>query len=137
MKRSRPSSPPAKCRKSTTSSRLNLDIERFAKDVIAPRAKGRSSCAPFGTPYMATANAATPESLVLDPTCGSGAFLFAALSTSWNLSTPPAWRVCAVSWTTARGPGVSAALSTLRDIRRILEQVSKQSSEEQVDEHQR
>ena len=33
-------------------------------------------------------------------------------STSWNRSTPPAWRGCAASWTTLKGLSASAALST-------------------------
>ena len=50
---------------------LNLDIERFAKDVIA-QSEGPDLLRAF---WHAVRNVS-----VLDPTCGSGAFLFAALN---------------------------------------------------------
>ena len=50
---------------------LNLDIERFAKDVIA-QSEGPELVRAF---WRALRNVS-----VLDPTCGSGAFLFAALN---------------------------------------------------------
>ena len=50
---------------------LNLDIERFAKDVIA-QSEGSELLRAFWH--------AMREVSVLDPTCGSGAFLFAALN---------------------------------------------------------
>ena len=50
---------------------LNLDVERFAQDVIA-RSEGPELVRAF---WRALGNVS-----VLDPTCGSGAFLFAALN---------------------------------------------------------
>ena len=50
---------------------LNLDIERFARDVIA-QSEGPELLRAFWNPISNLS--------VLDPTCGSGAFLFAALN---------------------------------------------------------
>ena len=50
---------------------LNLDIERFAKDVIVQAE---------GTDLLRAFWHAVRDVSVLDPTCGSGAFLFAALN---------------------------------------------------------
>ncbi len=50
---------------------LNLDIERFAKDVIVQAE---------GTDLLRAFWHAMRDVAVLDPTCGSGAFLFAALN---------------------------------------------------------
>ena len=50
---------------------LNLDIERFARDVIAQSE---------GTELLRAFWQAVRDVSVLDPTCGSGAFLFAALN---------------------------------------------------------
>ena len=51
---------------------LNLDVEKFARDVISQRRGARSLLRAF---WHAMCNVS-----VLDPTCGSGAFLFAALN---------------------------------------------------------
>ena len=79
---------------------LNLDIERFALDVIA-RARDRSCCAPSGTPCGTCRSSippAAPARSSLPP------------STSWNPSTPPAWTGCGASWTILSGPTGPAVL---------------------------
>ena len=69
---------------------LNLDVERFARDVIS-QSEGPDLLGAFWN--------AMRDVSVLDPTCGSGAFLFAALNIL-DPSTPLAWRVCGASLTT-------------------------------------
>ena len=98
---------------------LNLDIERFAKDVIA-QSEGPELLRAFWH--------AMRDVSVLDPTCGSGAFLFAALSTL-----EPLYTACLEGM---RGflddgerSGRKRSPEHLGDIRRILEQVDKHPSE--------
>ena len=55
----------------------------------SPRARARNCCAHSGTPSMATANAATPESLYWTRPAAPVRFSLPP-STSWNPSTPPA-----------------------------------------------
>ena len=56
---------------------LNLDIEQFARDVIA-RSEGPELVRAFWHALRGTNT--KPGISILDPTCGSGAFLFAALN---------------------------------------------------------
>ena len=98
---------------------LNLDIERFALDVIA-QSEGPELLRAFWH--------AMRDVSVLDPTCGSGAFLFAALNVL-----EPLYTACLEGM---RGFLDDAARSErkrssehLGDFRRILEQVEKHPSE--------
>ena len=68
---SRPSLLPGKVTEINDLITLNLDIERFARDVIA-QSEGPELLRAFWH--------AMRDVSVLDPTCGSGAFLFAALN---------------------------------------------------------
>ena len=97
---------------------LNLDIERFAKDVIAQSE---------GTDLLRAFWHAVRDMSVLDPTCGSGAFLFAALNVL-----EPLYTACLEGMRgflddeerlKRRGPGY------LSDFRDVLEQLSKHPSE--------
>ena len=98
---------------------LNLDIERFARDVIA-QSEGPELLRAFWH--------AMRDVSVLDPTCGSGAFLFAALNIL-----EPLYTAClegmrgflddAERSERKRSPG------HLSHFRRILEQVDKHPSE--------
>ena len=98
---------------------LNLDIERFAKDVIA-QSEGAELLRAFWH--------AMRDASVLDPTCGSGAFLFAALNVL-----EPLYTACLEGM---RGFLDDAERSErkrspehLGDFRRILEQMDKHPSE--------
>ena len=98
---------------------LNLDIERFARDVIA-QSEGPELLRAFWH--------AMRDVSVLDPTCGSGAFLFAALNVL-----EPLYTACLEGM---RGFLDDAERSErkrspehLRDFRRILEQVAKHPNE--------
>ena len=98
---------------------LNLDIERFAVDVIA-QSEGPELLRAFWH--------AMRDVSVLDPTCGSGAFLFAALNVL-----EPLYTACLEGM---RGFLDDAERSErkrspehLGDFRRILEQVDKHPSE--------
>ena len=98
---------------------LNLDIERFALDVIA-QSEGPELLRAFWH--------AMRDVSVLDPTCGSGAFLFAALNVL-----EPLYTACLEGM---RGFLDDAERSErkrspehLGDFRRILEQVAKHPSE--------
>ena len=62
-----------------TSSPLNLDIERFAGDVIA-QSEGPELLRAFWHALYGNQERSETGISVLDPTCGSGAFLFAALN---------------------------------------------------------
>ena len=97
---------------------LNLDIERFAKDVIA-QSEGSDLLRAFWH--------ALRDVSVLDPTCGSGAFLFAALNVL-----EPLYTSCLEGMRgflddeerlMRRGPDY------LRDFKDILKQVNKHPSE--------
>ena len=103
---------------------FNLDIERFARDVIA-QSEGPELLRAFWHAMRGVS--------VLDPTCGSGAFLFAALNVL-----EPLYTACLEGM---RGFLDDAERSErkrspehLRDFRRIIEQVKGRSDEEQVDE---
>ena len=98
---------------------LNLDIERFALDVIA-QSEGPELLRAFWH--------AMSDVSVLDPTCGSGAFLFAALNVL-----EPLYTACLEGM---RGFLDDAERSErkrspehLGDFRRILEQVDRHPSE--------
>ena len=98
---------------------LNLDIERFAKDVIA-QSEGAELLRAFWHSMR--------DVSVLDPTCGSGAFLFAALN-----ALEPLYTACLEGM---RGFLDDAERSErkrspehLGDFRRILEQVDRHPSE--------
>ena len=98
---------------------LNLDIERFARDAIA-QSEGSELLRAFWH--------AMRDVSVLDPTCGSGAFLFAALNVL-----EPLYTTCLEGMRgflddlerTERPHGVAA----LSDFRGVLEQVGKHPSE--------
>ena len=98
---------------------LNMDIERFARDVIA-QSEGSDLLRAF---WLAMRDVA-----ILDPTCGSGAFLFAALNVL-----EPLYTACLEGM---RGFLDDAERSErklspehLGDFSRILEQVDKHPSE--------
>ena len=98
---------------------LNLDVERFARDVIA-QSEGPELLRAFWH--------AMRDVSVLDPTCGSGAFLFAALNVL-----EPLYTACLEGM---RGFLDDAERSErkrspehLGDFRRILEQVDRHPSE--------
>ena len=98
---------------------LNLDIERFARDVIA-QSEGPELLRAFWH--------AMRDVSVIDPTCGSGAFLFAALNVL-----EPLYTACLEGM---RGFLDDAERSErkrspehLGDFRRILKQVDKHPSE--------
>ena len=98
---------------------LNLDVERFAKDVIA-QSEGPELLRAFWH--------AIRDVSILDPTCGSGAFLFAALNIL-----EPIYTACLEGMRGFRDdlkrserPHSPNALS---DFKEILEQVDKHPSE--------
>ena len=112
---------------------LNLDIEQFAKDVIS-QSEGPELLRAFWHALYGNQERSDTGISVLDPTCGSGAFLFAALNVL-----EPLYTACLEGM---RGFLDDAERSErkrspehLGDFRRILEQVNKHSSEEQGDEH--
>ena len=98
---------------------LNLDIERFAKDVIS-QSEGPELLRAFWH--------AMHDVSVLDPTCGSGAFLFAALNVLEPLYTAclEGMRGFLNDLERTERPHPPDAL---RDFREILEQVDKHPSE--------
>ena len=98
---------------------LNLDIERFARDVIAQSE----------SPELLRAFwHAMRDVSVLDPTCGSGAFLFAALNVL-----EPLYTACLEGMRgfldDAEGSERKRSPEHLGDFRRILEQVAKHPNE--------
>ena len=98
---------------------LNLDIERFALDVIA-QSEGPELLRAFWH--------AMRDVSVLDPTCGSGAFLFAALNVLEPLYTGclEGMRGFLDDLERSERPHSPNALSDFRD---VLEQVEKHPSE--------
>ena len=106
---------------------LNLDIERFARDVIA-QSEGPELLRAFWHALYGNRERSDTGISVLDPTCGSGAFLFAALNVL-----EPLYTACLEG---KRGFLDDAERSErkrspehLGDFRRILEQVDKHPSE--------
>ena len=98
---------------------LNLDIEQFARDVIA-QSEGPDLLRAFWQ--------ALRDVSVLDPTCGSGAFLFAALNILEPLYTAclEGMRGFVDDLARAGRPRSPRALSDFRD---VLEQVEKHPNE--------
>ena len=106
---------------------LNLNIERFARDVIA-QSEGPELLRAFWHALYGNRERSDTGISVLDPTCGSGAFLFAALNIL-----EPLYTACLEGM---RGFLDDAERSErkrnpehLADFRRILEQVEKHPSE--------
>ena len=106
---------------------LNLDIEQFAKDVIS-QSEGPELLRAFWHALYGNRERSDTGISVLDPTCGSGAFLFAALNVL-----EPLYTACLEGM---RGFLDDAERSErkrspehLGDSRRILEQVDKHPSE--------
>ena len=106
---------------------LNLDIEKFAMDVIA-QSEGPELLRAFWHALYGNQERSDTGISVLDPTCGSGAFLFAALNVL-----EPLYIACLEGM---RGFLDDAERSErkrspehLGDFRRILEQVDKHPSE--------
>ncbi len=106
---------------------LNLDVEKFARDVIA-QSEGPELLRAFWHALYGNRERRDTGVSVLDPTCGSGAFLFAALNIL-----EPLYTTCLEGM---RGFLDDAERSErkrspehLRDFRRILEQVEKHPSE--------
>ena len=93
---------------------LNLDIERFAKDVIA-QSEGSDLLRAFWH--------AMRDVSVLDPTCGSGAFLFAALNVLEPLYTAclEGMRGFLDDLERTKRPQSPQALSDFRDVRGQIE----------------
>ena len=94
---------------------LNLDIERFAKDVIIQSE---------GPELLRTFWKAISTVSVLDPTCGSGAFLFAALNILEPLYTACLEGMRGFVEDVERS-GQTDCATTLDDFRSILEHVDK------------
>ena len=106
---------------------LNLDVERFAGDVIA-QSEGPELLRAFWHALYGNRERSDNGISVLDPTCGSGAFLFAALNIL-----EPLYTACLEGM---RGFLDDAERSErkrspehLGDFRRILEEVEKHPSE--------
>ena len=106
---------------------LNLDIERFAIDVIA-QSEGPELVRAFWRALYGNSDRSDTGISVLDPTCGSGAFLFAALNIL-----EPLYTTCLVGMrgfvddlARTKRPHSTAALS---DFRKVLEQVAEHPSE--------
>ena len=98
---------------------LNLDIEKFARDVIAQSA---------GHDLLRAFWHAMRDVSVLDPTCGSGAFLFAALN-----ALEPLYTACLEGMRgfldDAERSERKRSASFLEDFRHVLGQVDKHPSE--------
>ena len=107
---------------------LNLDIERFTGDVIAQSERPELLLAFWHVLYGNQERTQTGIS-VLDPTCGSGAFLFAALNVLEPLYTACLEGMLGFFLTTPKGQERKLSPEHLGDFRRILEQVEKHPSE--------
>ena len=101
---------------------LNLDVETFARDVIA-LSEGSELVRAF---WKAVSGVS-----VLDPTCGSGAFLFAALNVLEPLYTAclEGMRGFLDDLRHARESGSPRSPNALSDFRSVLDQVEKHPSE--------
>ena len=106
---------------------LNLDIERFAGDVIA-QSEGPELLRAFWHAIYGNRERSDTGISVLDPTCGSGAFLFAALNVLEPLYTAclEGMRGFLDDLERSERPRSPNALS---DFREVLEQVEKHPSE--------
>ena len=107
---------------------LNLDIERFALDVIAQSEGSELLRAFWHAMHGTDGSNGRPGVSVLDPTCGSGAFLFAALNVL-----EPLYTACLEGMRgfldDAERSDRKRSPEHLRDFRRVLEQVDKHPSE--------
>ena len=112
---------------------LNLDVERFARDVIA-QSEGPELLRAFWHALYGNQERSDTGISVLDPTCGSGAFLFAALNIL-----EPLYTACLEGMRgfldDAERSERKRSSEHLGDFRRILEQVDKHSDKEQGNEH--
>ncbi len=106
---------------------LNLDIEQFAKDVIAQSA-GHELLRAFWHALYGNRERSDTGISVLDPTCGSGAFLFAALNILEPLYTACLEGMRGFLDDAARSERKRSA-SFLEDFQRVLAQVNKHPSE--------
>ena len=106
---------------------LNLDIEEFARDVIA-QSEGPELVRAFWHALYGNRERSDTGISVLDPTCGSGAFLFAALNVL-----EPLYTACLEGMRgfldDAERSERNRSPEHLGDFRRILEQVDKHPSE--------
>ncbi len=106
---------------------LNLDVERFARDVIA-QSEGPELLRAFWHALYGNRERSDTGISVLDPTCGSGAFLFAALNVL-----EPLYTACLEGMRgfldDAERSERKRSSEHLGDFRRILEQVDKHHSE--------
>ena len=106
---------------------LNLDVERFAKDVVA-QSEGPELLRAFWHALYGNRERGDTGISVLDPTCGSGAFLFAALNIL-----EPLYTACLEGMRgfldDAERSGRKRSPEHLGDFRRILEQVEKHPNE--------
>ena len=110
---------------------LNLDIERFALDVIA-QSEGPELLRAFWHALYGNRERSDTGVSVLDPTCGSGAFLFAALNVL-----EPLYTACLegmrgflddLRHSRERG-NLRRSPNALSDFKDVLEQVDKHPSE--------
>lgn len=102
---------------------LNLDVEQFAIDVIT-QSEGPELLRAFWYAIHGNPERGDTGISVLDPTCGSGAFLFAALNVL-----EPLYTVCLKGMKgfldDAERPGRERSPEHLSDFRRLLERVEK------------
>ena len=106
---------------------LNLDIEKFARDVIA-QSEGPELLRAFWHALYGNRERSDTGISVLDPTCGSGAFLFAALNVL-----EPLYTACLEGMRgfldDAERSDRKRSPEHLADFRRVLEQMDKHPSE--------
>ena len=110
---------------------LNLDVEQFAGDVIA-QSEGPELLRAFWRALYGNRDRSDTGASVLDPTCGSGAFLFAALNILEPLYTEclKGMRGFLDDLRHSRERGnLRRSPNALSDFREILEQVEKHPSE--------
>ena len=106
---------------------LNLDIKRFSKDVIA-QSEGPELLRAFWHALYGNRERSDTGISVLDPTCGSGAFLFAALNVLEPLYTACLEGMRGFLDDSERSERKRSP-EHLADFRRILGQVEKHPSE--------